>query len=79
MDSARTVKRCGTMKGGYRLQEVSNKSLEKQEPNTLKIITWISAYAAWILIFLIPVIGIILIILYLLKSRRTPGDVKTLH
>jgi len=67
------------MKEAYGLQEVTNKSPEKQRPNTLKIITWISAYAAWILIFLIPVIGIVIIVVYLLKSKQTSREVKTIR
>jgi hypothetical protein len=66
------------MKEAYCLQEVTNNHLKKQRPNTLKMITWISAYAVWIFIFLIPIIGIILIVLYLLKSRQAAGEVKTL-
>ncbi len=38
----------------------------------LKLISWILAYIVWIFIFLIPVIGIILIIMYLSKNRALP-------
>jgi hypothetical protein len=35
----------------------------------LKLISWILAYAVWIFIFLIPIIGIVLILMYLSKNR----------
>ncbi len=38
----------------------------------LKLISWILAYMVWIFIFLIPVIGIILILMYLSKNRALP-------
>jgi hypothetical protein len=46
----------------------------KQHSNILKTITWIMAYAVWIFIFLIPIIGIILIVMYLLKNQPKTGD-----
>lgn len=61
------------MKEAYALEKVRHsmgKQMEKQHPSGLKVLTWITAYAAWIFIFLIPVIGIILIIIYLLKNRQ---------
>ena len=67
------------MKETYGLQEVSNKNFEKQRPNTLKIITWISAYAVWIFIFLIPIIGIIIIIMYLLRNKQNSREIKTIR
>lgn len=39
----------------------------------LKLITWTLAYTVWIFIFLIPVIGIIIILMYLLKNRSQQG------
>ena len=39
----------------------------------LKLISWILAYAVWIFIFLIPVIGIIIILMYLMKNRSQQG------
>lgn len=39
----------------------------------LKMVTWTLAYAVWIFIFLIPIIGIIIIITYLLKNRSQQG------
>ena len=39
----------------------------------LKLITWTLAYTVWIFIFLIPVIGIIIIAMYLLKNRSQQG------
>jgi hypothetical protein len=39
----------------------------------LKLVTWMLAYAVWIFIFLIPIIGIIIIITYLLKNRSQQG------
>ncbi len=38
----------------------------------LKLISWILAYMVWIFIFLIPIIGIILILMYLSKNRALP-------
>jgi hypothetical protein len=38
----------------------------------LKLISWILAYMVWIFIFLIPVIGIILILMYMSKNRALP-------
>ncbi|MFA5400874.1 MAG: hypothetical protein WC169_01275 [Dehalococcoidia bacterium] len=35
----------------------------------LKLISWILAYAVWIFIFLIPIIGIVIILIYLSKNR----------
>jgi len=37
----------------------------------LKLISWILAYAVWTFIFLIPVIGIVLVVMFLLKNRST--------
>jgi len=56
----------------YDLQEqhqVLNTNMAKQNHSTLKIISWILAYAVWIFIFLIPVVGIILIVMFLLKNQ----------
>ncbi|MDD5648117.1 MAG: hypothetical protein PHY03_04210 [Dehalococcoidia bacterium] len=39
----------------------------------LKLISWILAYAVWIFIFLIPVIGIVLILMYLSRNRAQQG------
>jgi hypothetical protein len=39
----------------------------------LKLVTWMLAYAVWIFIFLIPVIGIIIIMTYLMKNRSQQG------
>jgi len=39
----------------------------------LKLISWILAYAVWIFIFLIPIIGIIIILTYLMKNRAQQG------
>ena len=41
----------------------------KQQSDPLKAISWILAYAVWMFIFLIPVIGIVVIVIYLLKNR----------
>jgi len=35
----------------------------------LKLISWILAYMVWIFIFLIPIIGIVIILMYLSKNR----------
>lgn len=35
----------------------------------LKLISWILAYTVWIFIFLIPIIGIVIILMYLSKNR----------
>jgi hypothetical protein len=69
------------MKGVYGLQNerlVPDSGPDKQTPGILKVTTWILAYAAWIFIFLIPIIGIILIAMYLLKNKKTSRDVKTI-
>ena len=39
----------------------------------LKMISWILAYAVWIFIFLIPIIGIVIILMYLSKNRAQQG------
>jgi len=39
----------------------------------LKLISWILAYAVWIFIFLIPIIGIALILMYLAKNKSQQG------
>ena len=39
----------------------------------LKLISWILAYAVWLFIFLIPVLGIVVIIIFLLKNQRKSG------
>lgn len=70
------------MKETYDLQEgqrVLTKNLAKQPSNILKIISWILAYAVWIFIFLIPIIGIVLIVIFLLKNKASidsKGDLK---
>lgn len=70
------------MKETYDLQKgqrVLTKNSAKQPSNIFKIISWILAYAVWIFIFLIPIIGIVLIVIFLLKNKaRTDakGDLK---
>lgn len=44
-----------------------------EKASGLKLISWILAYAVWIFIFLIPIIGIIIIIIYLMKNRAQQG------
>ena len=63
------------MKERYDLQEqqVINKNVVKQNPSILKAISWILAYAVWIFIFLIPVVGIVWIVIFLLKNQRKSG------
>ena len=51
----------------------SNLMVTGEKGGGLKLITWTLAYAVWIFIFLIPVIGIIIIITYLLKNRSQQG------
>jgi len=61
------------MKATYDLEEghqVFNTDMAKQHSNILKIISWILAYAVWIFIFLIPIVGIVLIVIFLLKNQR---------
>ncbi len=41
----------------------------------LKLVSWILAYAVWIFIFLIPVIGIAVILMYLSKNKSRQGGV----
>ncbi|MBN1691818.1 MAG: hypothetical protein JW901_12455 [Dehalococcoidia bacterium] len=41
----------------------------------LKLISWILAYMVWIFIFLIPIIGIVMILMYLSKNRAQQGGV----
>ena len=60
-------------------QRVLTKNLAKQPLNILKIISWILAYTVWIFIFLIPIIGIVLIVIFLLKNKAgtdSKGDLK---
>jgi ABC-type Fe3+ transport system permease subunit len=52
---------------GRRSMPVNNSAKQRSDP--LKVISWILAYAVWIFIFLIPVIGIVVIVIYLLKNR----------
>ena len=44
-----------------------------EKGRVLKLISWILAYAVWIFIFLVPIIGIILILMYLSKNRAQQG------
>ena len=70
------------MKETYDLQggqRVLTKTSAKQPANIFKIISWILAYAVWIFIFLIPIIGIVLIVIFLLKNKAradSKGDLK---
>ena len=45
------------------------KNSAKQNSNIFKIISWILAYAVWIFIFLIPIVGIVVIVIFLLKNQ----------
>jgi hypothetical protein len=49
---------------------VLTKNLAKPQSNIFKTISWILAYAVWIFIFLIPVVGIVVIVMYLLKNQK---------
>jgi len=40
-----------------------------QKDSGLKTVSWILAYAVWLFIFLLPVIGLVIIVVYLLKNR----------
>lgn len=67
------------MEETYDVQEkrpISTQNSEKQHPGGLKIITWIMAYAVWIFIFLIPIIGIVLIVMFLLKNNKPQAQDK---
>ena len=50
-------------------QRVLTNNLAKQHSNIFKTISWILAYAVWIFIFLIPIAGIVLIVMFLLKNQ----------
>jgi hypothetical protein len=50
-------------------QRVLTNNLAKQHSNIFKTISWILAYAVWIFIFLIPIIGIVRIVMFLLKNQ----------
>ncbi len=58
----------------YEGQRVLTRNSAKQPSTPLKIVTWILAYAIWIFIFLIPIIGIVIIIVFLLKNRSKASD-----
>jgi hypothetical protein len=55
-------------------QRVLTKNLAKPQSNIFKTISWILAYAVWIFIFLIPVVGIVIIVMYLLKNQTKSSD-----
>ena len=46
-----------------------------EKGRVLKLISWILAYAVWIFIFLVPIIGIVLILMYLSKNKSQRGGV----
>jgi hypothetical protein len=48
---------------------VLTKNLARQHSNIFKTISWILAYAVWIFIFLIPIAGIVLNVMFLLKNQ----------
>jgi len=46
-----------------------------EKGRVLKLISWVLAYAVWIFIFLVPIIGIVLILMYLSKNKSQRGGV----
>jgi len=63
------------MRLGMNIQErhqALNNNLSKQHLNTLKGASWILAYLAWILVFLLPIIWIIALI-YHTQTRKNHG------
>jgi len=51
----------------------SNLMVPVEKGRGLKLISWVLAYTVWIFIFLIPLIGIIIIVMYLMKNRSQKG------
>ena len=46
-----------------------------EKGRVLKLISWVLAYAVWIFIFLVPIIGIVLILMHLSKNKSQRGGV----
>jgi|GEM_PF-958572 len=51
----------------------AHEMVNAEKGHVLKLISWVLAYAVWIFIFLIPIIGIVLILMYLSRNRAQQG------